>query len=146
MLFTLCGAHVLITGPCDSARCFRARHLRCSHLWSAFVSVVGCSASRNVQLRVEALDAASSAGSFGVSPAGSADGSILAKKSTWGVGVATRVRYGGPPMPFAQLTSSASEKFPRWSRNPCNNARKALEVAPLSKEAVCPRRALCRPA
>ena len=95
---------------------------------------------------IEGLDAAASAGSFGISPAGSAEGSIPAKKSTWGVGVAKRVHDCGPLVPFSLLTNSASEESPRWSCNPCNNARKALEATPLSNEAERPRRALRRSA
>ena len=95
---------------------------------------------------IEGLDAAASAGSFGISPAAPAESSIPAKKSTWGVGVAKRVYDCGPPVPFAQLTNSANGKCPHWPCNPCSNARKALEAAPLSKESERPRRALRRPA
>ena len=88
---------------------------------------------------IEGLDAVASAGSFGVSPAGSAEGSIPANKPTWGAGVAKCVHDCGPPVPFSQLANSASEKGPRWPCNPCNSAGKALEAAPLSKEAERPR-------
>ena len=34
----------------------------------------------------------------------------------------------GPPRPLRQLTNSATQNHPRWTCNPCNNARKAIEA------------------